>query len=587
MYRPLLSACCQQGRFGPRAPARHNPDMTLALLALALLRSSALQESDGPSGVGDFYRPGAESVWVMEQAGKRLGYCASRYEGEVSLGNLRAYHFQEQVELELATPSGPLRQRFTLEHWSDAEGHPLRFDFRAQVADVKTGVVGVLANGKAELVVHQGPSEQKLTVDAPDGVYLLANNFVSELELLLALAPLPEESASYTLFSANNARAFPYRLNSSGTTPAGEIVLEDSLGERLILSPERQLLRVEVAAQGIVIRRAVAGTADARVEPFTIELATRPSAPDLASEEVTIADGDVSLAGTITRLKGAEGRLPAVFFLSGSGPEDRDGFAMGLDLGTHEILDRLTREGFCVLRVDDRGVGASTGPTQDLTFRDLVADGRRALRFLRARPDVDPTRVALIGHSEGGLSAPLLATEEPVAAVVLMAAPGRPLEALLTEQLRLGRELQGAQPAELDAIERELAAFLGHIAKDEPIPSEGLAPELAAFVPGRAWLKSHLGRDPLVPLVAVHCPILILQGARDVQVSAERDAPKIQAALDAAGHADHELRVFPELDHLFKHASQHPSELDYLKARPIDAEFLDVLVAWLKARLLK
>src|SRR5262249_58570341 len=99
--------------------------------------------------------------------------------------------------------------------------------------------------------------------------------------------------------------------------------------------------------------------------------------------------------------------VPALTFLSGSGGQDREGFSSGIDLGTHEILDRLTREGFLVLRFDDRGVGASTGPTQDIVFDDLVGDGRRAVRYLLARPDVDPKRVAVIGHSEGGLSAPV------------------------------------------------------------------------------------------------------------------------------------------------------------------------------------
>ena len=552
----------------------------LALVTPALV-SSALQGSQASSGLAAHYRAGERRVWVMEQDGKRIGRCGSTYTGEVALGGLRAHHFVEQVELELTLPSGPLVQRFTMELWTDDEALPLRFDFRAQVADAKSGVTGVLAGGEAELVVHQGPSERTLTLDVPSEAFLLANNFVSEIELLLALQPVPEEGARHTLFSANTLQVFPYSLKRAGTTPAGGVLLDDSLGERLELTPEGTLARLEVAAQKIVMRRD-----PAPFESFTIELAARTRADDLASEEVTIADGDVSLAGTMTRPKGAAGKLPAVFFLSGSGPEDRDGYAMGLDLGTHEILDRLTREGFLVLRVDDRGVGASTGPTKDMTFADIVADGRRAVRFLRARPDVDPARIALIGHSEGALTAPLLA-DEPIAAIVLMAGPGRPLEALLKEQLRLGRELQGAKPAELDAFEHEIDAFLAHVAKDEPIEPKGLAPELAAFLPGRAWLKSHLGRDPLAVLAKVTCPILVLQGGKDVQVSAERDAPKIVAALDAAGHHDHELRVFPALDHLFKRASDKPSELDYLRARPIDPEFLDALVAWLSRRLLR
>ncbi len=549
-----------------------------SLLLCALLPPH--QEPRAPAGLGALYRPGEQRVWLVEQGGKSLGHCASTYVGEVRLGPLRAHHFREQVELELSTPGGALRQRFTVELWTDDEALPLRFDFRAQVGDVKSGVAGVLAGGKAELLVRQGPTEQALTVEVPSDAFLLANNFVSQLELLLALEPVPAEGLQRTLFSANLLRTAPYSVKPAKTSPEGAQYLEDSLGERLRLAPGGRLEEVEIASQGIVFRR----VPEPR-ESFAIELQARARPSDLASEDVTIVDGDVSLAGTITRPKGAAGRLPAVFFLSGSGPQDRDGFAQGLDLGTHEILDHLTRAGFLVLRVDDRGVGRSTGPTVGLVFADLVADGRRAVRFLRARPDVDPARIALIGHSEGGLSAPLLAAEEPIAAVVLMAAPGRALEALLKEQLCLGRELAGASPAELETFERELAAFLAEIAKGAAIAPAGLAPELAAFVSERAWLASHLGRDVLAPLAKVSCPILILQGGRDVQVSAERDAPRIQAALDAAGHVDHELRVFPELDHLFKRAGERPNELDYLKARPIAPEFLEVLTAWLAARL--
>lgn len=554
--------------------------MGTPLFGLAPVLLAALQQpAAAPRSVADF-QPGAEACWTIEQGGQRLGECATRYEGEVSLGSLRAHLFHDQVRLELATPSGKLRQLFTVALWTDSAGHPLRLDSRAQIGDSKSAVEGTFVGGKAELVVRQGSSEKPVSVKVPDGVYLLTNNFVSQLELALRLAP----EGPLTLFSANALQTFPF-TRKRVETPDGALVYEDSLGERLTLSPEHELMLLELPPQKLTMRRV-----EEKVERFTIELAPSVPAADIEREEVEIVDGDVSLAGTLTRKKGlvAEGgKLPAIFFLSGSGPQDREGFSSGIDVGTHEILDHLTREGFLVLRVDDRGVGASRGPTQDMDFDDLVEDGRRAVRFLLERPDVDPKRVVLIGHSEGGISAPILATTEPIAAVVLMAAPGRTLEELLGEQLRFGRKLQGAKPEELAAFDHELDVFLDHIAKGEPIPKEGLAPELAAFVPARAWLLSHLGRDPLVVLKQVRCPILILQGGKDVQVSAERDAPKLVAALDEVKHPDHELELFPALDHLFKKASDPPSELDYLKARPVDAEFLDALAAWLRARLMK
>jgi pimeloyl-ACP methyl ester carboxylesterase len=561
-------------------PLCQNLAMGTPLSSLVLVLLAALQQPSAPRGVAEVFQPGAEACWTIEQGGQRLGECATRYEGEVSLGSLRAHLFHDQVRLELATPGGKLQQLFTVALWTDSAGHPLRLDFRAQMGDAKSAVEGAFTGGKAELVVRQGPSEKPLSVKLPDEVYLLTNNFVSQLELALLLAP----EGPLTLFSANALKTFPYTLKRV-EAPDGALVYEDSLGERLTLSTEHRLVLLELPPQKLTMRRV-----EEKVERFTIELAQSAPAADIEREEVEIVDGDVSLAGTLTRKKGLVaqgGKLPAVFFLSGSGPQDREGFSSGIDVGTHEILDRLTREGFLVLRVDDRGVGASTGPTQDMDFDDLVEDGRRAVRFLLARPDVDPRRVVLIGHSEGGVSAPILATTEPIAAVVLMAAPGRPIDELLGEQLRFGRALQGAKPEELAAFERELDAFLDHIAKGEPIPNQDLAPELAAFVPARAWLLSHLGRDPLAVLKQVRCPILILQGGKDVQVSAERDAPRLVAALDAAKHADHELKLFPALDHLFKKASDPPSELDYLKARPVDAEFLDALAAWLRARLMK
>lgn len=530
--------------------------------------------------LSDIYRPGAEACWAIEQGGVRLGECATRYEGEAALGSLRAHLFRDQVRLEIPTPGGKLEQRFTVALWTDEHGHPLRFDLRAQIGDAKSAVEGTFAGGKAELVVRQGPSAQPLSVQVPADAYLLTNNFVSELELALALAP----EGPLTFFSGSVLQTFPFSLERVEAA-GGTLVYDDSLGERLTLSPERKLTLLEIPAQKLSMRRGAE-----RIERFTIELDQRAPPADIEREEVRIDDGVVSLAGTLTRKKGLVaqgGRLPAVFFLSGSGPQDREGFSSGIDIGTHEILDRLTREGFLVLRVDDRGVGGSTGPTQGIDFGDLVEDGRRALRFLLARPDVDPARVVAIGHSEGGLSAPVLAAEEPLAAIVLMAAPGRPLEDLLREQLLFGKKRGGASAAELEDFALELEGFLEAIAKGDELTPDGMPPELAGFLPARAWLASHLGRDPLPFLTKVRCPILILQGGKDVQVSAERDGPKLVAALEAAKHVDHELKLFPTLDHLFKKASDPPSELDYIKSRPVDAEFLEALVAWLRQRLQK
>ena len=547
--------------------------------ALALVLS-APQEN-----VAERFHPGEEASWTLEQGGRRLGTTASRYEGEVELPLLVAYRFRGQARISVEVPGGVLEQRFTTELWTDAAGHALRFDFRAKVQDVVSCIEGVVADGQAQLVVQQAGVRSEIAVAAPADCFLLANNFVSQLELITVLAP-PESDAprSYQLFSPNALRTVPYTLKRSAAAgEEGTTVFEDSLGERLHVSPDGRIVRLEMPAQTIVMRRV-----DDPFVPFEIELpASTAPAADIDQEEVRIDDGPVSLAGTITRPRGASGRLPALFFLSGSGGQDRNGFSQGIDIGTHEILDRLTRDGFLVLRVDDRGVAGSRGPTENLDFDGLVEDGRRALRHLEKRDDVDPARIGLLGHSEGGMSGPLLAASEPVAALVLLAAPGRGIGEVLREQLVRSRVEAGASREEAEKLGTAVDDFLMAIATGKAIDAASLPPELAAFVPARAWVESHLRQDPLANLRAVKCPVLILQGALDVQVSAERDAPLLLKTLDDAKNADHELRVFPTLDHLFKKTSGKGSELDYLKTRPVDPEFLDVLSGWLKARLVR
>jgi pimeloyl-ACP methyl ester carboxylesterase len=392
--------------------------------------------------------------------------------------------------------------------------------------------------------------------------------------------------ASFPLFSLNALAPFELRLepeaSESDAEHGDEILYRDSLGETLHVSHEGRLLRVEIPAQKIVIRRA-----EEEPELFTIETARANTAPaDLDREEVVVSAGAVSLAGTITRPKDRPGPYPAVFFISGSGGQDRDGYSQGIDLGTHEILDRLTREGFLVLRVDDRGVGESKGPTEEIDFDDLVADARSSVAFLRERQDVDRTRIVLVGHSEGGETAPILAAEGGIAAVVLMAAPARTVIVLMHEQLRRARELEGESAEQLAEFDAAFTEFFELMQSDEPIDAELWPADLSVWIPARAWVKSHARIDPLANIVKVPCPILILQGERDIQVSPERDAKRLLEALDGSGHGDHELILFPELDHLFKKTSGETSSgLDYLRARPVDPRFLDALVAWLEPRM--
>jgi pimeloyl-ACP methyl ester carboxylesterase len=552
--------------------------MRLGLVALVLAGAPLAAQQ---LTVSDRYAPGDESHWILEVAGEGIGHCWSRYEGEVELGSLRAHHFRAQARLTTEVPGGTLDQRYITELWTDAHAHPLRVEFHASMSDVYSGVVVTFAEGKAQATIDQGGSRRDLEIVVPPESYVLANNFVAHLELLLALAP-PEagESDSYSMLSTNILQVFPLSVERTGEDDSGT-VYQDSLGETLVMKAGR-LQSLTIAAQQVAFRRV-----EDPPELFAIDVPGPRVVADLDREEVTIAYADVSLAGTITRPKGSMGNLPAVFFVSGSGGQDRNGFASGIDVGTHEILDRLTEEGFLVLRIDDRGVGESTGPTEDMTYDDLVEDARRCVLFLKQRGDVDAARIVVIGHSEGGQTAPLLAAEIDLAAIVLLAAPGRGILELSHEQFLRGKRLGGASDEELEAFSAAIRAFYAQVIAGEPIDADALPPELRPFVAAQAWMRSHVEQDPVANLQRVRCPVLILQGGKDIQVSAERDAPLLEEALEEAGNPDFELVVFPQLDHLFKRSEEEePTGLEYLQSRPVDPGFLDTLSAWLAKRLL-
>lgn len=193
--------------------------------------------------------------------------------------------------------------------------------------------------------------------------------------------------------------------------------------------------------------------------PFTLErgavqAVSRPQEPQppfpYRSEAVSFQNGEVTLAGTLT-LPAGEGPFAAVLFITGSGPQDRDE-----TIARHRpfllLADTLTRAGYATLRVDDRGVGGSSGDLSRATYDDLTGDVLAGVASLRAHPAIDRERIGLFGHSEGGYLAPLAAARsDDVAFVIMMAGPAVPGEAVLRLQNRLIFEQLGAPPAAVRA----------------------------------------------------------------------------------------------------------------------------------------
>src|SRR5579864_1686365 len=275
---------------------------------------------------------------------------------------------------------------------------------------------------------------------------------------------------------------------------------------------------------------------------------------------------NIELAATITIPQG-KGPFPAVLLMAGSGPHDRDETLMG-----HKpflvLADYLTRKSIVVLRADKRGVGKSGGDYSHAVMADFASDADAGVAYLKTRVEVDPHRIGLVGHSEGGVEAPMSAAHNPdVAFVVMMAGTGVPGDQLLPEQMRRLEEAAGKSKDEIDkdvAVQRDILAIVEKD-KDDAALDKDLREKLAGKVPdaqmgmqikavSSPWFRGLLQYDPAPTLSQLTCPVLVLNGEKDVQVPPEQNLPPIRKALETGGNKNFEIDELPGLNHLFQTA---------------------------------
>jgi pimeloyl-ACP methyl ester carboxylesterase len=331
-------------------------------------------------------------------------------------------------------------------------------------------------------------------------------------------------------------------------------------------------------------------------KPFTPD---QPQLPKKAcpylEEEVTFrskADG-VMLAGTFTKPK-SEGPFVTAILITGSGPQDRDESVMG-HKPFRVLADHLTRKGIAVLRYDDRGIAKSTGDFQASTTRDFADDTAGAVAYLKARKDVGI--IGLIGHSEGGMIAPMVAGDRSdVSFIVLLAAPGTPGDTIVVTQGTLtsrAMESDDKAIARQESIQRKLFALIKDGA-DEPklqsaMPEDLSAAEKAAVhaqmpLLTSPWFKYFLNYDPRPTLGRVRCPVLALNGGKDLQVSAKENLSEIERAVKAGGNVDVTVKELPGLNHLFQQAQTGlPGEYEKLDTTFTPA-VLELIADWIVTR---
>lgn len=332
-----------------------------------------------------------------------------------------------------------------------------------------------------------------------------------------------------------------------------------------------------------------------------------------AEEEVTFHNAGITLAGTLT-LPESGAPHPAVVMITGSGPQNRDEELFGFK-PFHLIADHLTRNGVAVLRYDDRGVGGSTGSVSEATTEDFARDVLAAVDFLKNRSDIDPERIGLIGHSEGGIVAPLASSmSDDVAFMVLMAGTSVSGAEILIEQGALIMRASGATEADIeqqiafqkrtfeairsgdgwDELAADLETRLRESIAEMPDSQQNAITDVDAYIDAQIqaqltalqtpWLRYFLDYDPAVTLRTIDTPILALFGELDLQVPPAQNRGPLEQALRDGNHPDYTVRVLPRANHLFITATTgSPTEYATLE-KVFVPEFLPLITEWILER---
>ncbi|HPY76149.1 MAG TPA: alpha/beta fold hydrolase [Planctomycetota bacterium] len=297
------------------------------------------------------------------------------------------------------------------------------------------------------------------------------------------------------------------------------------------------------------------------------------------SEDITFENkkAGINLAGTLT-LPNKEGVFPVVVLISGSGPQNRDEELLG-----HKpflvLSDFLTKNGIAVLRYDDRGIAMSKGDFKTATSADFATDVESAIAYLKTRKEINKKKIGLIGHSEGGLIAPMVASNsKDVAFIVLLAGTGIQGDSLLLLQKKLIEEASGVskediqkgqssnrkafdivnQSTSLEQLNSDLTIYFKQILKDNPNTQKPAEMSDDDFVKlqvkqiASPWMQYFIKYNPAPALEKVKCPVLAINGEKDLQVPPKENLEAIKNALTKGGNKKVTTKELPNLNHLFQ-----------------------------------
>ena len=468
------------------------------------------------------------------------------------------------------------------------EWRPIEFTLdgtvRGQPQTLRTSVEGTTA--KSQMSIAGQASEKSDTIDAA-ALLLLPNSFFGPYEALAARlrtatpgTEIPAYLVPQATMTIRVGESVPEQIQTASRVVSARrthvtLVLPSAqLDADLWTDDTGRMIRFSLPAQSLEVVREDIAAVSARSLSIT-----RPN-----DEPITIPGNGFLLAGTLSRpAQTTEAKLPAVVLVGGSGPADRDGLVYGIPV-LGQLAGALADAGSMVVRYDKRGIGQSGGRAESASLNDYAEDVRAAIKMLENRKDVDLKRIAVVGHSEGGLVALIAASKEKkIAAVGLIATPGiAGADIVLAQQQRLLNRMS------ISAEEKQAKVDAQKKIHEAVISGKGLEllpPDVRRSV-DNAEFQSLLVSDPTKLVAAVRQPLLIVQGELDTQVE-PMNADRLESIARARKNAPPpEVVKVPGVNHLLVPATTgEVDEYGSLKDKQVSRQVTDAIVTWLKKTL--
>jgi dienelactone hydrolase len=449
-----------------------------------------------------------------------------------------------------------------------------QFRWGAAAGDAPSAEVTATLQGDSVIFLVGGITTRLAT---KPGAVPSFNNAFAIGELFTRRARSSGGSGDYFYLALNGGVTLPVTVRPAGTDSSVFAIAGQQ--ERFKVDAAGRILGGSVVGQPAIITRVLEAEA-AKITFGMVPLKpsekpdySAPRGAPYTAEEVSFkGPGGITLGGTLTKPASARGPLPAVVTITGSGQQDRDEYIplVGGVRIFRQVADTLSRVGIAVLRLDDRGLGASTGSFLASTTADFADDIRAALAYLRTRTDIDPNRLALVGHSEGGMIAPMVAATDPeLRAIAIMAGPAdKMLDIILSQNKWVADHNPKFTQAQRDSVLAEARVMLA--------PEKQITPAV----------KFWTSYDPAPVAKKVKASTLILQGATDRQVPVE-NANKLAALIRSGGNKDVSVRIFPATDHLFL-ADSTGDFLDmykHVQTNKVSPVILGALADWMVVKL--